>query len=189
MSRKSRKITVALLTAGLAAFTVTLVWAAHSVLEFPISVAALEARDNETFARVDSDSSGEISREELADAQPVRSRPRHDVRGARHHFAGGWRGQHAGGLAANEAEIFAILDSDGDGQLSADEFSMAKQHAARETNLMSKRFDRLDTDGSGTLGMSEFPAQRMQNLDVDGDGEITREEMRNGMRKRHTDSR
>lgn len=54
---------------------------------------------------------------------------------------------------------------------------------------MSKRFDRLDTDGSGTLGMSEFPAQRMQNLDVDGDGEITREEMRNGMRKRHTDSR
>lgn len=189
LSKSRKKRRVALLSVGFVSLAVAAVWAAPGRLEFPVSVADLEARGSETFGRVDSDSSGEITREEFADAQARDGsrRPRHDRRPARHYFAGVWRGQRDGDEEF-EAEVFAILDVDGDGQLSATEFSMKKQQAARQLSLTTKRFDRLDADGSGTLGMNEFPARRMQNLDLDGDGEITRQEMRNGMHKRHTDA-
>lgn len=75
---------------------------------------------------------------------------------------------------------FETADSDGDGQLSADEYGdmPATLKAARQREM----FARLDGNEDGVLTPEEFPSMvsRLQALDADGDGLVTREEMRAG---------
>ena len=166
----------------------------HDRHEFPIAAADLEARHAKMFDHLDSNSDGEITLEEFAAARGTgdwSSRWRDGVMRYREH---GYRrghddgGGHRADRAEIEADIFAFLDTDGDGQLSAAEYSTEKQHAARKEVAAVRMFEHLDTDANGTLSAQEFPPNQLQNLDADGDGEITREEMRNGMRKRHADA-
>ncbi len=168
--------------------------AGHDRHEFPIAAADFEARHAKMFGRLDSNSDGEITLEEFAAARGTGDWPRRWRDGVMRYREHGYRRGHGdgGGHRADreeiEADIFAILDTDGDGQLSAAEYSTEKQHAARKEVAAVRLFEHLDTDANGTLSAQEFPPNHLQNLDADGDGEITREEMRNGMRKRHTDA-
>ena len=75
------------------------------------------------------------------------------------------------------AEMFAMLDANEDGQISAEEF------AARPD-----RFDRVDTNGDGRLTLAEITAlgedraerraeRMMARLDTNGDGAVSRDEI------------
>ena len=81
------------------------------------------------------------------------------------------------------AREFDTADADGDGQLSAEEYKdmPANLKAARQRSV----FERLDTNSDDMLSPEEFPrvAVRLQALDADGDGLVTRKEMR-GRRSR-----
>ncbi len=165
---------------------------------FPIAVADLEARHSQMFDHIDSNSDGDITLEEFAAARGSGDwsrRWRDGVMRYREHGYNrghGDRGEHRANRGADreeiEADIFALLDTDDDGQLSAAEHSSEKQHAARKKVAATRTFEHLDADANGILSAQEFPPNRLQNLDADGDGAITREEMRNGMRKRHADA-
>ena len=84
--------------------------------------------------------------------------------------------------------VFIALDIDRDGVLSDEEFSSEKQRHARTVYIKQIVFIRLDSNLDGVLTPEEFPPRRLADLDVDGDGLISRDEMRNGMRHLHTDA-
>ena len=75
-------------------------------------------------------------------------------------------------------------DTDDSGELSAEEFSRENHEAARKTLRQNKMFARMDADGNGGLSPDEFPnhARRLASLDTNEDGEITRDEARDGRR-------
>jgi Ca2+-binding EF-hand superfamily protein len=102
--------------------------------------------------------------------------------------------------------LFAALDSDRDGQLSAEEIaSAAKSLAALDRDgdgavttqeimetrrqQMSERFQALDQDGDGALSQDEIP-ERMQGIlsrfDEDSDGSLSAEELQ-AMKQRMQD--
>ena len=78
---------------------------------------------------------------------------------------------------------FETADSDGDGQLSPGEFSdmPATVRATRQREM----FARLDENDDGVLTREEFPSMvaRLKTLDADGDGTVTRDEMRTGRKR------
>jgi Ca2+-binding EF-hand superfamily protein len=169
-------------------------------IEFPIVIADAEAKAADLFARVDSDDDEEISRAEFAAAEMPRDRR---GPGGRRHFrahlskhSGKHSGQHdqlddparAERRAENEAAIFATLDTDGDGQLSAEEFGRERQRAARRSLMKTRAFEHLDVNADGVLNRSEFPGQRLarlRDLDADGNGEVSRDELHAGGHARH----
>lgn len=78
---------------------------------------------------------------------------------------------------AVKAEMFAKLDTDRSGSLSAEELEQGKQafRAARQ----QARFAREDANGDGFLAADEtrMPAQRFAQLDTDGDGRVSLAEL------------
>ncbi len=183
-----------LFTLTLAALALTMAnpaWSSPHGYEFPISIADLEAKAALAFAQADSNSDGEVSPEEFADVDT-------DHRGMRErHFSGhhGSRvhGEHMGQMGRgdrgdhsmeSQAEFFAALDTDGNGELSSEEFAPENHRAARKTLMRNKMFARMDADGNGGLSEDEFPGrvQRLRALDSNEDGEITRDELRDGRR-------
>jgi Ca2+-binding EF-hand superfamily protein len=74
--------------------------------------------------------------------------------------------------------LFAALDIDGDGTLSRTEFSHEALSSARRDQMKARMFERLDENADGYLSPTEFPPGRLAALDADGNGEISRDELR-----------
>jgi len=76
------------------------------------------------------------------------------------------------------AEHFSEIDADGDGELSKEELKAARKGRKGKRG----KGKRLDKDGNGTLSAAEVEGTRLaehfSEIDADGDGELSREEMR-----------
>ena len=150
-----------------------------------IDIAQAQARADRMFSHVDADANGEISPQELQNMTAKRG--------------GKWRGRPPAGhpgmpgrwwqdmqgpehptesADAVRGKIFEALDTDSDGLLSPQEFSQVRETTQRV--IQRQRFKRLDSNSDGRLTRDEFPGfiQRLQQLDRDGNGVVTRQEMR-----------
>ncbi len=170
---------------------------------FPIDIAAAKERAAERFATVDTNEDGSVSVDEFLVASPDRGgmgrfasgRP-----GTGMDRAGGKEGRSAArdrreGMRARRGAmrermesmqegVFERADADGDGALSKDEYDGLGD--ARREVAMQRMFERLDEDGDGLLAPAELGGQvdRLESLDADEDGKVTRSEMRGGRRGR-----
>ncbi len=168
----------------------------------PIDLDDLRAKEEARFTAVDANGDGLVSAEEFATVDhrrilgALRHRGERDRGGARPRAA---VGEHDGvdreavrsrmelrradrEEREREARIrsFETADADDDGQLSAQEYAdlPATANAERRRRL----FTRLDQNEDGSLTPDEFPSlvDRLQTLDADSDGLVTRDEMRAG---------
>ncbi len=154
------KIVAALLTAALA----TSALAGPGMARGPLSIEEVKARHAAMIAHADRNGDGGVSLDEFR-------MPPHP--GAAHR-----RERRLAHETERLPELFAALDSDGNGQLSADEFSalpvVARDQARREM------FERLDENGDGLITSDDTPPHlaRLEAMDSDGDGFISRRERR-----------
>jgi Ca2+-binding EF-hand superfamily protein len=147
--------------------------------EFPISLTDARERAEARFRELDVDGSGDLSAEELANAPHARfmhglgKRQGAQLADGSHR----WLEKHGGDL---ETDLFERLDQDGDGQISRDEFDAGALAEARRDAMRQHVFARLDRDGSGGITPDELPdpVRRLEAMDADGDGIVTREEAR-----------
>ena len=144
---------------------------------FPIDIAKAEARAAERHARIDDDGDGVITLAEFEQAEIHRGHKRHGKR--RMHRAGP-RGQDRAAMReAVRSEMFTLLDADGDGSVSRDEYDAADKQT-RQLARKRAMFKQLDADGDGIVAQDELPdpVARLKQADRDGDGLVTRDEFR-----------
>lgn len=87
-------------------------------------------------------------------------------------------------LQTRAALRFQRLDANRDGQLTQAEVQAKRQARAEKKGKPvhqgnDKRWQRLDTDGNGALSLAEFTARtakRIERLDLNKDGRVTRDE-------------
>ena len=169
---------------------------------FPIDIAEAKERAAERFAAVDTNEDGSVSADEFLAAEPDRGRrtggfapgrrgPGMDRAGAakeaREARREGMRERREAmreRMAEMEEGVFERADSDDDGTLTKEEYEGLGQ--ARRQVAMQRMFERLDDDGNGVLAPAELGGQveRLESLDADDDGKVTRAEMRDGWRGR-----
>ena len=161
---------------------------------FPIDIAAAKERAAERFAAVDSNEDGAVSVDEFVAAGPqregvMRGLPRGPRGAGMDRRRGGKRDMERREAmrerrAAMEEGVFEQADGDGDGALSKDEYDGLPQ--ARRQVAMQRTFERLDDDGDGVLSPEELAGRvsRLESLDADEDGKVTRREMRTGWQGR-----
>ena len=171
------------------------VWAADDHPPKSINLADMAAKAEARFADMDANSDGVVSLTEFEAAEPPRrdhrrhgphagDRPQRNMDNdgrPGHGMAREWRHRNHGELrGAAEAELFDILDSDSNGQLSRAEFTAANKPENRRLARKRAMFKHLDQDGDGELTADEMPnpAERLSAADTDGDGIISRKEMR-----------
>ena len=165
-------------------------WAAPNSDRFPINIADLEAKAAERFANIDSDQSGNIDMDEFEAAKMQHPHPGSHAsgHGGRKHRRGDSAGatKHAEMRAATQAELFSILDADGDGHLSQTEFTAVGQRTARVQAQKRAVFKGLDRDGNSLLTADEFPRSlaRLSAADADKDGLVTKAELQ-ALRAQH----
>jgi len=153
--------------------------AASASDRFPISIADVETRMAERISKADEDANGSIDLQEFMNATFDRKAGGHHRRGAKHMRK--MRAQPTDEQrAAIQANAFALLDSDADGNISEAEFNQADGREVRKQARKQAMFSQLDADGNGLLSSDELPnpAARLRSADTDGDGLVTREEMR-----------
>lgn len=80
------------------------------------------------------------------------------------------------------SDIFLKIDADGSGTLTQAELEAA--HADREKN--HPRRPKMDTDGDGLISKAEWmgPPDHFSEIDADGSGSVTKEELEAQMKKR-----
>ena len=159
-----------------------LAFAAPGQDRFPISIAEVESRTAERFAKMDSDESGSVDLQEFEQAKPQR---RQKEGGRKHGHPmrskqGGER--HAQKQALREAaaeEMFILMDTDGDGVISQEEHRSADSRKNRVLAQKRALFKQLDKDQDAVLTADEMPdpAERLRQVDADNDGVVTRAEM------------
>jgi Ca2+-binding EF-hand superfamily protein len=89
-------------------------------------------------------------------------------------------------IEAARATRLAAADTNGDGALSAEEFTA--RAVARAAERAGRMFARFDADGDGRLSDAEMQPRRggmMAWLDADKDGTITRDEAMSAKRGHH----
>lgn len=151
-----------------------------------VSIEALESRAAERFAKADADGDGRVTPEEFAAVRmDRRGRRGEDARrdGRRGDGPRDRRRSRGPFGPFGEDALFDAADADGDGNLSREEWRelpRAARGAARE-----RMFARMDDNGDGVLEAGEFgpDVERLRALDADGDGRLTRREMREGRRR------
>ncbi len=156
---------------------------------FPIAIAEVEAKTTSRFAAIDTDQSGSVDLAEF-EAAPSPMRGERGPGGMGKHAR---KRAHAAGMtegprrdrwealrAAVEAEMFALLDADGDGAVTEAEFAAGKTRENRHLARKRAMFKQLDADNDNLLTLEEFPnpAARLREADTDGDGLVSKDEMR-----------
>lgn len=142
------------------------------------------------FDEIDADGDGELTKDEL--------HQHHEQRRAEHHakmFAE-LDADGSGGISATEAENapgplaehFAKIDADADGQLTQDELEAAHAKMRKMGHGKHRRrgkhgdpMKHFDTDGSDTISADEAKgpmAEHFAEIDADGDGELSRDELK-----------
>ncbi|MDE0691723.1 MAG: EF-hand domain-containing protein [Gammaproteobacteria bacterium] len=170
---------------------------------FPIDITAAKERAAERFAAVDTNDDGSVSVDEFLVAGPDRGGLNRFASGRRgagmDHVAGkeglraardrreGMRARRGGlreRMESMQEGVFERADGDGDGALSKEEYDGLGQ--ARREVAMQRMFERLDKDADGLLAPAELggQVQRLEALDADEDGKVTRSELRGGWRDR-----
>jgi Ca2+-binding EF-hand superfamily protein len=198
-SNTNRLKLVATLTGSAVLLVASGAWSATVPPDEPISIADVEAKAKARFKSLDTDADGAVSLQEFEAAKPEPGQrgwhhpphPKHGANGAgagqrREGMqpgkpAGMWHGKRGMAMhAAVDEEMFDILDTNADGQLSRDEYAAASQPANRHLARQRAMFKHLDKDGDGKLTREEMPnpAARLSAADADGDGSVSREEMR-----------
>lgn len=164
---------------------------------FPISIAEAEQRHAQRIAKIDTNGDNVIDPAEF-EATELRGGRRdfknRGKRGEGQRSKFGRRGHPARQAAHSEAvqaEVFNILDQNGDGSISADEFNSADRKSTHQLARKRAMFKRLDADGDGLLKQTEMPdpAERLRNADADGNGEVTAQEFRTQMRHKFREHR
>ena len=132
------------------------------------SVEQLKARAEAQFAEADANDDGRVSAEEFVAADLERA-----DRGRDRARRGGERAARADGKPGD----FEVVDADGNGQISPQEFE-ARRQAQREARR-KRVFERVDADGDGFLSPDEFPSRagRLAAMDANGDGIVDRDEI------------
>jgi hypothetical protein len=188
--KRSTSYTITLPAAGAALLFAASAWADRPFGHHgPVSIDDVQAHATEVFAGIDSNGDLEISAEEFAAAELPNPGipPGHGMHKgfegrARGHRGRGFQEQHNSpddpDAGQFDADIFAAMDTDGNGELSPDEF--ANRRDAQRIVMRARMFEHLDRDASGTLDTTEFPPHlsRLTEMDVDGNGELTRDELR-----------
>lgn len=87
------------------------------------------------------------------------------------HAAGAWPSRDE-----LQRAVFARLDANRDGSVTAAEFSNIAK--ARRDEMLERGFKRMDRDSDGVLSRTEFPPMRtrLQALDTNHDGKVSRDE-------------
>ena len=140
----------------------------------PISIAEVQLQSEQRFVEADIDGDGMITAAEFDEAKM--ERPRGPI-GRSLHRRQRDNLRHGDDM---EAEIFTEMDTDGSGELSAEEFSEQNRHAARMVVMKRQMFSTLDENDDNVITRDEFDARtkHLKELDTDGNGEVTREELR-----------
>ena len=158
---------------------------------FPISIANVAARTNAKFTGADSNMDGLLSSEEFAQLRLERpgakSRGPVEKRNGKGGKGGPINRQRAAEQkqirAAAAKEMFKLLDTNADGVIDADEYTRADRRKLRHQAHKRAVFAQHDVNNDGFLAPSEMPnpVVRLQRLDTNGDGQVSKREMRKGM--------
>jgi hypothetical protein len=151
--------------------------------------AEFDAGRTAQFARLDADSNGQLTREEMRSDRGARG----EHRGRRGHRGGpggtgGFQGADAnsdGNITRDEflarpIAMFERLDANSNGVIEASERPQRPERSA-QNGERRERPDRPnpDTDGNGTFSRAEFTAMgagMFERLDANSDGRVTQEE-------------
>ena len=81
-------------------------------------------------------------------------------------------------VTAAKTRQFARADRNDDGQVTPEELAVIQARLARAQSAMSGAAERMDADGNGSLSLAEFTARApmFALLDIDGDGALSRAE-------------
>lgn len=184
MHKRNKLIITIGAAASLGLASVTWVYANSHGPKFPISIDSAIEKQQQRFAQADQNGDGSVDLEEFEQTslRGLGHGPRPFGPSARR-----WRGaeddEHAerrdAMRSAVQEELFAILDTNGDGNVNAEEFSQASREQ-RELAMRRAAFKRLDVNQDALLTPDELPDRvaRLRNMDTDGDGQVTRAEFR-----------
>ena len=169
-------------------------------VRFPISIADVEARTNAKFTGADTNMDGLLSSEEFAQLrleQPgAKSRGRLEKRNGKAGKGGPINRQRAAEQkqirTAAAKEMFKLLDTNADGVIDANEYTQVNNRKLKRRAHKRAAFAQHDVNNDGFLAPSEMPSPvvRLQRLDTNGDGQVSKREMRKGMyAQRRTEDR
>ena len=101
----------------------------------------------------------------------------------------------SGGISIDEAVgplegHFDQIDTDGNGEITGDELKASRAKRFEHGIEMRKRLKAADADGNGTISSNEANKagldkliEHFDKIDSDGDGEITKQELKNLIKK------